>query len=257
MRKPQMNMQRFFDLGLIFFLVFAVACASMDNEKRNKEAEATRDLGEAYLRDRKFTQALQELLKAEKLNPNDHFLQNDLGLAYYYKKQYDRAIPHFKKALDIKPDYGPAMNNLGNAYAAQKQWDLAIEYYVKATEIALYATPHYPLTNLGDVYYEIKDYTRSEDYYLQALDMNPDFVVALRGLARTYIALDRVEEAIVKLEKAAKIAPDQPLLHYDLAKAYQLSGNLTKARYAYEAVIRLAPDSPLADEAQLAIKQLR
>jgi tetratricopeptide (TPR) repeat protein len=110
---------------------------------------------------------------------------------------------------------------------------------------------------LGDVYYEKRDYGRSEDYYLQALEIKPDFALALRGLARTYMALNRGEEAIVKLEKAIKIAPDYALLHYDLAKAYQISGNIIKARQAYERVIELAPDSSLADEAQLAIKQLR
>ena len=258
MRESQMTIQRFFYLGLILFIAFTVACATTENEKKKKkEAEVTRDLGEAYLRDGKFTQALKELLKAEKLNPNDHFLQNDLGLAYYYKEIYDKAIQHYRKALDLKNDYAPAMNNLGNVYAAQRDWELAIDYYVKAAESALYATPHYPLSNLGDVYYQKKDYKRSEDYYLQALDMKPDFARALRGLARTYVALNRIEEAIAKLEKAIKIAPNYGPLHYDLAKAYQLSGNTDKARQAYETVIELAPDSPLADEAKLAIKQLR
>jgi Tfp pilus assembly protein PilF len=252
-----MNLRRILHLGLIFTVIFAVACASTDSAKRQKEAEAARMLGEAYLRDRKFTQALKELLKAEKLKPNDHYLQNDLGLVYYYKQKYDKAIEHYKKALDLKSDYGPAINNLGNAYAAQQQWDSAIEYYLRATETVLYATPHFPLANLGDVYYEKKDYQRSEAYYLEALDVRPNFVIALRGLARTYIALNRVEEAIVKLEKAVKMAPDQPLLHYDLARAYQSAGDERKARRAYQTVIELAPDSPLADQAHLEIKKLK
>jgi Flp pilus assembly protein TadD len=71
------------------------------------------------------------------------------------------------------------------------------------------------------------------------------------------MALNRSEEAIVKLQKAIKIAPDYALLHYDLAKAYQLSGDVSKARQAYQTVIELAPDSPLADEAQLAIEHLK
>ncbi|MGD8762438.1 MAG: tetratricopeptide repeat protein, partial [Desulfobacteraceae bacterium] len=180
-----MNIHRILSLGLIFTVIFAVACASIDNAQRKKEAEAKRDLGEAYIRDRKFTLALKELLEAEELNPNDYYLQNDLGLVYYHKNLHDKAIVHFKKSLDIKPDFGLAMNNLGNAYAAQKEWDLAIEYYAKAADAPLYATPHYPLTNLGDIYYEKKDYKRSEDYYLQALKLKPDFPLALRGLART------------------------------------------------------------------------
>ena len=98
-----MNIRRILFLSLIFAALFAVACASIDNAQRKKEAEAKRDLGEAYLRDRKFTLALKELLEAEKLNPNDYYLQNDLGLVYYHKNLPEKAIVHFKKSLDIKP----------------------------------------------------------------------------------------------------------------------------------------------------------
>ena len=116
-----------FRLWVILILVFIVACASTEDPQRKRKAEAARNLGEAYLREGNFTLALKELLKAESLNPDDHYLQNDIGLTYYGKRKYDKAVQHYKKALDLKRDYAPAMNNLGNAYMAQKRWDSAIE----------------------------------------------------------------------------------------------------------------------------------
>ena len=108
-----------------------VSCTTKNVEKDKRIAEKTRDLGEAYLHEQKYTEALKEFLKAETLNPDDHFLENDLGLVYLAKGRYELAISHFKKALEIKKDYTPARNNLGNAYTASKEWDKAIEQYKK------------------------------------------------------------------------------------------------------------------------------
>ena len=241
---------------MILILIFTVACASTEDPQRKRKAVAARNLGEAYLLEGNFTLALKEFLKAESLNPDDPYLQNDIGLAYYGKRMYDKAIRHYKRALDLESDYAPAMNNLGNAYMAQQRWDSAIEYYEKALESALYATPHFPLSNLGAVYYEKKDYRRSEQYYLEALDLQSDFVQALRGLARTYMTVGRMEDAIFKLNKAVRINPASARLHYELGNAYRLAGYRRDARNAYQQAIQLAPESAVADEARLGLKKL-
>lgn len=251
-----MNLLCHLRVWMILILVFTVACASTQDPQRKKKAEAARNLGEAYLSEGNFTLALRELLKAEDLNPNDPYLQNDIGLAFYGKRMYDRAIRHYKKALDLKRDYAPAMNNLGNAYMAQEQWDSAIEYYEQALNSTLYATPHFPLSNLGAVYYEKKDYRRSEKYYLEALELQSDFVQALRGLARTYMAIGRYEDAIFRLRKAVRMHPEVAVLHYELGNAYRLAGYRRDARYAYQQAIQLAPESAVADQARMGLKML-
>ena len=245
-----------FRMWMILILVFSVACASTQDPQRKKKAEAARNLGEAYLREGNFTLALKELLKAEDLNPNDPYLQNDIGLAFYGKRKYDRAIRHYKKALDLQPDYAPAMNNLGNAYMAQERWDSAIEYYEKALDSTLYATPHFPLSNLGAVYYMKKDYRQSEKYYLEALELKADFVQALRGIGRTYMAIGRYDDAIFRLKKAVRIHPEVAVLHYELGNAYRRAGYRRDAREAYNQAIQLAPESMVADEARLGLKKL-
>ena len=245
-----------FRLCVVLILIFAAACASTQDPQREKKAEAARNLGEAYLLEQNFTLALKELLKAESLNPNDPYVHNSIGLAYYGKRKYDMAIRHYKRALDLKDDYAPAMNNLGNAYMAQKRWDSAIEYFEKAINTSLYATPHFPMSTLGAVYYEKGDYRRSEQYYLEALDLEPDFVQALRGIARTYMAMGRVEDAIFKLEKAVRINPDAAVLFYELGTAYQSAGYHRDARAAYNEVIQLAPESAVADQARMALRKL-
>ena len=127
------------------------------------------------------------LIAAEKLYSNDHILHNYLGIAYRQKGKPDLAIKHFKTSLKIKYDYAPARNNLGAAYFDKKDWDRAIACYKEVAENLLYATPHYPLYNLGRAFYEKKEFQLSEKYYLAALEMEPEFAIALQGLGKTYI----------------------------------------------------------------------
>lgn len=244
-----MRKNRIWVAGFVMLVCLLVACTTKNMERQKHIAEKTRLLGEAYLRDQRYPDALREFLKAKELYARDHLLQDDLGMAYLALGRHEQAIVHFKKALDIKPDYTPARNNLGNAYAAQKEWDKAIEQYKIASTNLLYATPYFPLANIGFVYYQQKKYDLAETYYRKALKANRDYVGALHGLARTYLATDRVEEAIETLEKTIELAPEAAFVHFDLANAYRQKRDYRKAYELYKRAAELQPDSDLADKA--------
>ena len=138
------------------------ACSSQTSQKDEQVAAATREIGEAYMNQGDFTSALRELMKAEALNPEDPFVHNDLGICYMAKERMPDAIAHFKKAVELKPSYTPARNNLGAAFLKVREWDAAIATFKEITQDVLYATPHFPLANLGLAYYCKGDYrTRS------------------------------------------------------------------------------------------------
>ena len=242
---------------LVIVALYVVSCATANMGVQKKQGEALRNLGEEYYKRGDYTSALRELLKAEALYPDDAFLQNDLGLTYKAKKRLDLAAKHFKKALELKPDYAPAKNNLGTVYLDKKEWDTAIKYFKEVLENMLYATPYMAMANLGWAYYNKKEYTLSETYYLKALDLDPKFINAQRGLGLTYIALGRIDEAVEIFEEAVKNYPKFALLYDDLAKVYVLSHDYEKALDAYQKVIELAPGSPLAKEAEKAIQRIK
>jgi type IV pilus biogenesis/stability protein PilW len=239
-------------------IVGTVSCKpDMNVKKQKQQAEAMRNVGEAYMAEGNFSAALREFLRAEKLYPEDPFLHNDLGLAYMAKKKVTLAIKHFKKALAINPEYAPALNNLGTAYLAQKQWDDAISCFTELTKNLIYATPHYPLSNLGRAYYAKKEYGLAENYYKEALELRPEFMQALLGLSQTYVKTGRISEAVETLEKTSARYPGIQQIHFDLAHAYVLSRNYEKALKAYEKVIQLASESPLAREAKKETKRIK
>ncbi len=243
--------QRFSNCITFFFIVILLtACAGPSQYEQAKKSESFREIGEAYMRQGNFTAALAELMKAEKLTPDDHLLQNDLGLCYFGKGRLDLAVEHLKKAVELKPDYGPAINNLGVVYLKQKNWQAAIKTFKTITENLLYATPHYPLSNLGEAYYNLGDLKKAEYYYQEALKRKPNFANALRGLGQTYLKMNRPHDAIYSLEKAIENAPNSAAAHFELAKAYQIIKDRKRSTYSYEKVIELAPNSNLARQAE-------
>jgi type IV pilus assembly protein PilF len=240
----------------ILVIGFLAGCAP--NENLRKQGESSRNLGEAYISQGNYTLALKELMAAEQLIPDDPYLQNDLGLAYMGKDRLDMAIQHFKKARELKPNYAPAINNLGTAYLAQQDWEAAINCFNAITGDLLYATPQYPLSNLGLAYYNQKKYDLSAKYYLQALKLEPKFYPAIRGLSRTYLAQGKLTEAVALLEEGVQMWPKSPELYSELGASYTASQKYPAAAAAYARVIELSQESsPLYREAQKSIDALR
>lgn len=241
----------------LLFVAGLAGCGLHRSQKDTKEAESIRNLGEAYLTEGDYTHALRELLKAEKMNPDDPFIQDDLGLAYMGKGSPEMAVSHFKNAIDLKPDYSPARNNLGTAYIALQEWDKAIECFKKVNTDLLYATPYYPLTNLGYVYYMKKDYAAAEKYYKQALEQKADFPEALHGLGQVYIATGRYDKAVKILKQAIKKVPKAFPYYMSLGKALTLNSDYNEAVNTYKKAAALVPDTPQASEAEEAAARVK
>ena len=247
----------YYKLLIVGFIFLTLSCASNSAMKKQK-AEAGRNVGEAYLRQRQYTAALKEFLKVEALRPDDYYLQNDLGICYMGKNRLDLAIKHLEKAIELNHDYVPAKNNLGTVYLAKKDWDGAIAIFKDISQDLLYATPHYPLTNLGFAYYNKRQYQLAKQYYLKALKLKPEFMLARLGLGKTYIALNEPFKAIDELKAVQKKNPKFGELYLDLAEAYELAGEIEKALEACNRVIALSPpNSPLAFKAKEKARQIR
>lgn len=238
-------------VAVVVMFSFLGACAGNKGPTPEEQrAEAARNLGEAHMNEGNYTKALRELLKAEKMNPDDPYVHNDLGLTYLAKNNPEKAVDHFKKAIDLNEEYSAAINNLGSAYVELGEWEKAIESFEKVTEDLLYMTPHYPLSNLGYVYFRMEDYHKAERYYLEALEMKRDYPHALNGLGRVYLAMGDLTAAIRKLERAVEKASEVAPFYMDLARAYAKNHEYNKAVQTYKKAASIAEGTALGDRAE-------
>jgi type IV pilus assembly protein PilF len=244
---------------LFVVLILGLMSCSANRELQKKQSKAKRNLGEGYYGKGDYSSALREFLEAEALYPDDPYLHYDLGLTYKAKRRFDLAVKHFEKSIELNPKYSSAKNALGTVYLEKEEWDRAILYFKEVLSDLLYVTPHYPLSNLGWAYFNKKEYATAEKYYKDALAVDPKFIHALLGLAKTYAAMggERLPKAVATLESAVQQYPDSSQLYLELAKAYTVLREYKRAIDAFETAATLAPDSPLAAEAKKEIQRLR
>jgi tetratricopeptide (TPR) repeat protein len=85
---------------------------------------------------------------------------------------------------------------------------------------------------------------RAVEEFRAAIRIDPDYPAPHVLLGASLLALGRVKEATVPLERAVRLAPDETLARVQLARAYERSGDWSGAVDQYLALRRLAPDEP-------------
>lgn len=237
-----------------------VSCAGKNTDASNQReiAIAMKRLGEEYYNAGKYTLALKNLLAAYKTIPDDPYLNNSLGLVYLAKEKPGLAETHFKKALKLKPDYLHAKNNLGASYLKQQKWQFAIQCFNEVSENLLYATPEIALANLGWAYYHQKMFKKARRHFNQSLEIKPNYLISIHGLASILIETGHFHRAIDFLHHFLEKNPGAVILHSDLAKAYAGNKNYAQAKKSWKLVLKLAPAaSPLTKEAQKRLYNLQ
>jgi Flp pilus assembly protein TadD len=101
---------------------------------------------------------------------------------------FDEARRQFEEELKIDPGNAGAEYELGEMARQARQWNVAIEHFTRA------------------------------------VTLDPDFVDALTGLGKALVSAGRAAEAVAPLERAVKLAPDDPVPHYQLSFAYRRVG---------------------------------
>lgn len=96
-------------------------------------------------------------------------------------------------------------------------------------------------TELGTAYFLIKDSKESEKAYLQAVELEPTFILALLDLGKLRLEQKNFEGAIEILTKAAAVPPPSAEVNYFLGEAYLNLKKGSKAVAYMNEAIRIDP----------------
>jgi tetratricopeptide (TPR) repeat protein len=104
--------------------------------KLNPQGFETRlELGEIYVRARRWRKAIEELEKAVEIDADHAHCRSLFGSALFHDCRYQEAVDNMEKALEIRPTegYGRTQVFLGRGYEALGNSEKAIEWYRAAT----------------------------------------------------------------------------------------------------------------------------
>lgn len=144
------------------------------------------------------------------------------GLNNYQQRELDSNIALYMESLRVSADMPGGQLNLASAYIAQGQYQEAEKAYIQALKLDSKSLP--ALLNLADLYRAQGREQLAIKRLLQARSGYPDSPEAHHGLGLAQIRSQQPLEALVSLQRAMQLAPDNDRYVYIYALALNSQG---------------------------------
>jgi tetratricopeptide (TPR) repeat protein len=166
------------------------------------------NLGLALMRQARFGEAEQSLLHALRLRKSPRLLMN-IGALYYAQEQYTKAIPFFEESVASGPPSAIRLRDLGDVYRHVGRTRDASAAYRSARDLAQDEVTRNPRQAnsrvlLALVCAFLGDTRRAESEASQALAIEPENAMVMRGAVITYEVLGQREETLRMLGNAPR-----------------------------------------------------
>ena len=171
--------------------------------------------------------------------PDNLELLGELGSLYQKTGRDDDAMSIYQQMLDIDSKNLEAMNNLGSIYRKMKRYRDSVSILEQGIIVDEHNIQLF--YNLGFTYKEMEKYPGAIHCFEMVIAHNKDDVLAYNHLGSIYSLQGDYSKAIETLNRGVKVDPNHPVLHLNLAHAYEKVGNIDAATLEYEAALRSKP----------------
>ncbi len=264
-------------------------------------AQAYVNLGVVYMNQGKYSQARQNLEKALSIYPDCEYAYYNLGLLYSNINDFLLALQHFERALQINPDNCEILNEIGKVHYKTQKFYLAKEIFNKILAVdssfvsahlflgliaartegnLMSAEKHWlkviksqesyfaedkkkAFTNLGNLYFNVKDYKKAARYYEEEKNLfinlmdKEEYLNLNYLLAFTYLADKEPIKGLPLLSENVKEKPGDIRYQYYYALALYQTKNYDNAIVHFEAVCEIDSNSKFCKNASGYLKKLR
>ncbi|MDY0297203.1 MAG: tetratricopeptide repeat protein [Acidobacteriota bacterium] len=172
------------------------------------------------------------------------------GNAQFKEGNYDQAIESYQKILDKHPDMVAVLFKIGDCHREKRDLDKAVEVYTKVAELAAAQKDNnvhaQALGNLGAISIQREDFDQANQYFQQAIDLNPEDEILAYNVAEINFNSNNVDLAIKYYQMAAEAKPDWSLPHQKLGYSYLNKGDFAAARASFEKFLELESEGEQA-----------
>lgn len=175
----------------------------------------------------------------------DYEINKELGECYLFMGDLEKAEDYYNKAVNsngIHPD-----PYLGLATIAVQKGDLdtALSLYRKAADIE---TTDKSIAGMALVEMEMGQTETAFTHFQEALEINPENIVAIFGMIQIAYTVGRLEEVVPYLDNYLALDPDKDDVRFSLAGCLASLGRKDEAHKHLERIMNHNPDYTGAQE---------
>jgi DNA-binding winged helix-turn-helix (wHTH) protein/TolB-like protein/Tfp pilus assembly protein PilF len=145
-------------------------------------------------------EALQEIKRAQELDPLSLIINAAAGFVDYYSRRYDQAVEQLQKMQELDPNFWPARWFLGWSYLAERRYEEAIEEFKQA--VALSGESTGMKIELAHAYAVSGRKGEAEKMIGELMEQSKQSYVSPYGMAVVYVGLGEKDQAFTWLQKA-------------------------------------------------------
>ena len=190
-------------------------------------------LGSCYYTFGRYRDAAEQFRRVITFQPDSFEGYSNLGAIYYMLGSYEDAVAMYKHAIEIQANE-ESYANLGTAYFYLGRYEDSIAAYKAAIELSPRQEILY--RNLGDAYLRVGREKDAEEQFrfasgllAEQLSINRDDALLLAELAVCHAKLQRKQEAMLSIDRATALEPNNTTLMYLRAVVCALSGHTDEA----------------------------
>lgn len=247
-------------LSLSFITLLLASCSSgqvADKSATDKKADLYYANGTANLMNRNYTEALEKLLEANRLRPNDTKVLNNLGMAYYFKNDTKNALRFISESIKVDPKNSDARVNLASIYFQLGNIKEAQEQYLRVTKDLIYPNQFRTYYNLGLISIKENNLAEAKNYFLKSIKEKDDYCPANYQLALIERGNYNFASALEWFRKAQLgTCVSKPEPHMGEAKTLIELREYDKARAKLAYIVEKFPTSGYAAQANGELQEL-
>jgi len=198
------------------------------------------DMGAGDVQQENIEKAVAEFQAILKIDPTDTYSALWLARLYRFENRHTEAEQVLRGLIQREPDNGPALEQLSQLLIDEGRSQEAIDLLTRTAGDS--ESPDvYDL--LGDAYTQAKDYSKAEDAYRKAIELDPDDPGHRHGLAQALLSENKYADALAQFKKLAELEPGTAENYLRMAQLDRRLGQYDDAESNLQHAKQLAPGS--------------
>ena len=169
--------------------------------------------------------------------------RRDIGIDWRAFNSIEKEVSGVVSVKDDYPGRSPqASAEFDRGLAEKKAGNSAGAISIFRSVVANDAKDYVAWTELGTAYFTAEKYSDAEGAYGKALELKPDFMLAIINLGKVQMAQRKFDAAVVTLTKGIQTDPNSADAFHYLGESYLQIKQGSRAVIALNEAIRLAPN---------------